>query len=234
MVFDFDGRLSDSPWVEGIWRTRSEQSGSFMSSAATHWEMVITRQYGQTTLTVRGPETYASCVEIPEEAEFFGIIFKMGTFMPLLPVAHLVDGSINLPEATGQSFWLQGATWQLPTFENADTFIHRLVQQELLVYDPLIEAVLQNHEPDVSARTIRRRFLKATGITPKLVEQIQRARQAATLLEQGYPILDTVYEAGYFDQAHMTKSLKRFLGQTPSQLDYVPPMLSAVTPNTEK
>jgi AraC-like DNA-binding protein len=31
-------------------------------------------------------------------------------------------------------------------------------------------------------------------------------------------ILDTVYQAGYFDQAHLTRSLRRFIGQTPAQL----------------
>jgi hypothetical protein len=31
-------------------------------------------------------------------------------------------------------------------------------------------------------------------------------------------ILDTVGETGYFDQAHLTNSLKRFMGQTPVQI----------------
>ena len=31
-------------------------------------------------------------------------------------------------------------------------------------------------------------------------------------------ILDTVHEAGYYDQAHLTKSLKYLIGQTPVQI----------------
>ncbi len=31
-------------------------------------------------------------------------------------------------------------------------------------------------------------------------------------------ILDTVERAGYFDQPHLTRSLKRFIGQTPAQI----------------
>jgi AraC-like DNA-binding protein len=38
------------------------------------------------------------------------------------------------------------------------------------------------------------------------------------LLQQGVSILDTVYEVGYADQAHMTRSLKRLIGQTPTQI----------------
>ncbi len=57
MIFTFDERPSDSPFVERIWRTQSARAGSFLSLAMSHWEMVVTRQNGETTLTVRGPET---------------------------------------------------------------------------------------------------------------------------------------------------------------------------------
>jgi AraC-like DNA-binding protein len=29
---------------------------------------------------------------------------------------------------------------------------------------------------------------------------------------------DVVYEAGYFDQPHLTRALKHFIGQTPAQI----------------
>jgi AraC-like DNA-binding protein len=38
------------------------------------------------------------------------------------------------------------------------------------------------------------------------------------LLEQGVSILDTVEQAGYFDQPHLTRSLKRYVGYTPAQI----------------
>jgi AraC-like DNA-binding protein len=37
-------------------------------------------------------------------------------------------------------------------------------------------------------------------------------------LKQGHPILDVVHEAGYYDQAHLTRSLQRFVGQTPARI----------------
>lgn len=218
MNFSFDARSSDLPLVEFIWRTQSDQPGTFMSTAESNWEMVITRQKGKTWLTVRGPETKASPAPVPAEAEFFGIAFKMGTFMPHLPVRALVGRGINLPEANSSAFWMDGAAWEFPTFENADTFVRRMMRQEMLVTDPVVEAVLQNHPHDWSIRTVRRRFVQATGLTHKAIQQIGRAKEAVALLKQGRPILDVVYETGYFDQAHMTKSLKHFLGQTPAQI----------------
>jgi AraC-like DNA-binding protein len=216
--FVFDQRRSDSPFVDAIWRSQSEGGGYFMSLAESHWGIVVTRQNGKAYLTVRGPETKAMPAPIPQDAEFFGIIFKLGTFMPHLPARLLVDAETNLPDATSQSFWLKGAAWQIPNFENADTFVERLVREDLLVHDPIVDAVLHAQPQDYSIRTVRRRFLQATGLTHGEVFQIERARGALALLEQGVSILDTVDKAGYFDQPHLTRSLKRFIGQTPAQI----------------
>jgi methylphosphotriester-DNA--protein-cysteine methyltransferase len=124
-----------------------------------------------------------------------------------------------LPEAASQSFWLKGSAWQFPTFDNADTFVDRLVRDEILVRDPVVEAVLQGQQPEqVADRTIRHRFVQATGLTHNHIQQIQRAQQAASLLRHGKSILDTVYEMGYYDQPHMTKSFKQWVGQTPAQI----------------
>ena len=60
MSLIFDERLSDSPFVEKVWWAQSEDSGSFMSTAESHWEMVVTRYQDKTTFTVRGPETIAT------------------------------------------------------------------------------------------------------------------------------------------------------------------------------
>ncbi len=221
MKFTFDQRPSDSPFVETIWRTQSEGSGgSFVSQAASHWEMVITQFKGKTTLTVRGPETKASPAPVPEGAvDFFGIIFKLGTFMPHLPPGILRDRQdATLPEAGTQSFWLHGAAWQFPDYENADAFVDRLVRENLLAREPVVAAALQGQLKDLSLRSIQRRFLRATGVTHNTVYQIERARRAMMLLRQGASILDTVEHTGYADQPHLTRALKRYIGQTPAQL----------------
>lgn len=219
MDFVFDFRPSDSPLVTGIWRTQSERPGTFISRAASQWEMVITRYKNKTSFTVRGPETQARVAPVPAEAEFFGIQFKLGTFMPVLPTHQRVNEGLDLPTAARRAFWLHGMAWQFPTFENADTFIARLVREGLLVCDPVVAATLQGHpNTTLSVRSLQRRFLQATGLTHGTIEQIERAHQAMTLLTQGRSILDTVAQVGYADQPHLTRSLKRFIGQTPAQL----------------
>ncbi|HEX2052759.1 MAG TPA: hypothetical protein VHJ78_03400, partial [Actinomycetota bacterium] len=100
---------------------------------------------------VEGPETKASEADFPADAEFFGITFKLGSFMPHLPLKTLLDRQdATLPEASSNSFWLHGSAWELPTFESADVFVNRLIRQGILVRDPVVEAAIQGHTPDMS------------------------------------------------------------------------------------
>jgi hypothetical protein len=217
-LFAFEQRPSDSPFVEKVWRTRGQPAEAFISVAVPRWELVVTRQRGATSLTVRGPETKATTAPIPADADFFGIQFSLGSFTPALPLGQLADGSITLPAATGRSFWLDGSAWQLPDYDDADVFVNRLVRRGLLVRDPVVEDALRGRPGELSPRSVQRRVRRATGLTPIAIRQIERARQAVELLDLGVPIVEAVRRAGYADQAHMTRALRRFVGQTPGQI----------------
>ncbi|HLW02966.1 MAG TPA: AraC family transcriptional regulator [Ktedonobacterales bacterium] len=220
MKFLLEDRPSDSPFVERVWRAHSERAGIFLSQAKINGMIVLTRYQGKTLLTVRGPETKATPMTFSwTGAEFLGIDLKPGAFLPDLPPGQIMDlRDANLPEASSTTFWLCGSAWQYPDYDNADTFVDRLVRKGLLVRDPVVEAVLQGHPHDMSLRSVQYRFVQATGLTQRTIQTIERAHQAAALLEQGRSIADVVYEAGYCDQPHLTRALKRFLGQTPAQL----------------
>jgi hypothetical protein len=77
-LFALEVRSSASALVEETWQSRSEPEESFISVAATHWETVVARQRDTARLTVRGPETRATTVPIPQDAGFFGIQFSVG------------------------------------------------------------------------------------------------------------------------------------------------------------
>jgi AraC-like DNA-binding protein len=217
LIFDTQ-RPSDSPYVERVWRSHSEGSGSFLSIAESRTEIAITRHQGRSIVTVRGAETRVTRWSYPSDAEWLGIRFKPGVSFLAHPARRLVDGALNLPEGMRGSFWLRGSTWQVPDYENADTFVERLVRDGSLVSDPSVAAALQAERTDSSLRTRQRRFLQATGITLSMVRQIERARYAVLLLKQGVSVANTTYQAGYFDQAHLTRSMRRFIGQTPNEL----------------
>ena len=217
-LFTFERRSSRSPLIEQTWQTCSEPEQSFISVAVSHWEMVVTRQRGTARLTVRGPETKATTAPVPEDAEFFGIQFSLGTFMPGMPPGRLADSGLTLPRATSTSFWLDGTEWELPGPGNADVFVDRLVRAGLLAHDPVVPAALRGDVAGLSRRSVERRVSRATGLTLGGIGQIRRAERAVGLLRLGLPALDVADQAGYADQSHLTRSLRRFVGRTPSQV----------------
>jgi hypothetical protein len=181
----------------------------------------VNHRHGVQSLVV-GPWTTAGQVHWQEGAEILWIQFKLGTFMPQLPAKCFRDSETSLPKAAGRgSFWLNGSAWQVPNFENVDTFVNRLARAEVLVCDPVVVGALQERPQAAASRTVRHRFLQATGLSQNHIRQYERAQQAAALLQQGKSILDTAYDLGYYDQPHLTRSLKQFFGYTPAQIGRV-------------
>ena len=50
------------------------------------------------------------------------------------------------------SFWLAGSAWEFPNYENADTFIQRLVRDGLLVRDEIVDAAIKGEIKQSSMR----------------------------------------------------------------------------------
>jgi AraC-like DNA-binding protein len=145
--------------------------------------------------------------------------FTLGSFMPHYPASALIDrNDVNLPSVTSRSFWLEGSAWEYPEFENAETFVTRLVRSGVLARDPAVEAALRGEVQALSLRSTQRHFLHATGMTHTTFRKIERARYATRLLREGASIADTVHEAGYYDQAHLTRSLRKLIGETPARI----------------
>lgn len=215
----FEDRASDHPLLEKVWRCHSDRAGTFLSVAANSFEMALTKLAGKTLLTLRGPETTATRVSCPAEGEWVGIRFKAGTFMPRFLPGRLRDHrDVTLLPATRHSFWLNGSVLDYPSFDNAESFVKRLAKSGILSRDPIVEDALLRRPRELSLRSTQRHFLRSTGVTYATFRQIERARFATILLKEGVSILDVVSRLGYFDQAHLTRSLRRFIGETPVKI----------------
>jgi hypothetical protein len=214
----FEGRISDSPYIDTVWHGQAGSNYFAICPAAPHWNLLFLKHQGKVKVTVEGPLAQSISKTQPEGMEFLVIRFKLGVYMPHLPVTSLVNSDVLLTEGALKTFWLNSTTWELPSFENAETFVDTLVRNNVLSVDPVVNTALQQHDTHYSFRTVRRRFLHATGLTQKVIQQIERANQAAALLGRGISILDAAYALGYADQPHLTRSLKRFIGHTPAQI----------------
>ncbi len=219
MFLTFEDRPSSSPFVERLWCSRSTTGGPFHSMAEGNLELVVTRLGGFAQVTLRGPVTQATTVACPADGEWFAIRFRVGTYFPGLPSCGLLDHrSLHLPTTRDGTFWLAGEAWEIPGYENAEAFINKLAQRGVIASESAVEATLEGASHLLSRRSVQRRFLRATGITYAQFRTIERARRAVALLRNGMDILDVVHDAGYFDQPHLTRSLKRLIGQTPMRI----------------
>jgi AraC-like DNA-binding protein len=67
-------------------------------------------------------------------------------------------------------------------------------------------------------RQLRRRFIAAVGYGPKTFARVVRFQRALARIRSGEPLAWTAVEAGYADQAHMTRETVALAGRTPAAL----------------
>ncbi|MFD7513046.1 helix-turn-helix domain-containing protein [Streptomyces sp. NPDC059853] len=218
MGLRFDTRRSDSPWVDTVWTCTSGRTTAMTSVAGVRWGLVFWARDGRAYAAVTGPETSTGTAPVPEGAAFTGIEFALGTSLRAVPTPALVDGGVELPDTTRRMFRLDGTRWETPGPDDAEALVARLVRAGAVVRDPLVAGVLRGERPAVSDRTVERRFRAATGLTRGAVRQIERARTAAELLAAGERAADVVAKLGYFDEPHLARALRSYVGRTARQL----------------
>ncbi|TMR06995.1 helix-turn-helix domain-containing protein [Actinomadura soli] len=218
MELRFGTRQSDSRWVDAVWTCTSEQVTEMTSVAGVRWGLVFWQQDGRAYASVTGPETRTGTAPVPEGATFTGIEFAVGTSLRAVPTSALVDAGLELPDTTRRTFRLDGARWETPGPDDAEALVERLVRAGIVLGDPLVAEVLRGHRPDVSGRTVERRFRAATGLTRGAIRQIERARAAAGLLAAGDPAAAVVAKLDYFDEPHLARALRSYVGRTVGQL----------------
>ncbi|MFC5750622.1 helix-turn-helix domain-containing protein [Actinomadura rugatobispora] len=218
MKLRFETRRSDSPWVDTVWTCTSEQVTAMTSVAGARWGLVFWEQDGRAYAGISGPETRTGTAPVPDGVTFMGIEFAVGTSLQAVPTSALVNGGIELPDTTRRTFRLDGARWETPGPDDAEVLVGRLVRTGIVVRDPLVAEALRGRRPAVSGRTVERRFRAATGLTRGGVRQIERARRAAELLALGETAADVVAKLDYFDESHLARALRSYVGRTAGQL----------------
>ena len=222
-MLEIDVRPSDAPLIDCVWRGRSTGVSILNSVASSHWHLVVSEVGGQVEVSVHGPESRPVAAFLPLEGTWVGIRFRLGAMLQDVPIPSLVDGGMVLPEASHRSFWWKGGTWERPTYENAEGLVARLVREDLIAREPLIDGALHGRDAAVSLRTMQRRFYLATGQPRRAVRQIEQARRAAVRLRDGATPTEVTHELGYYDQPHLTRSVRRYLGRTPAELAHPRP-----------
>jgi hypothetical protein len=181
------------------------------------WDFRFLKRQGTIYVFITGARTHPFEIPYQKNDEMLSIEFKPYAFLPGLPAIELLDSKTFLLHEKS-SFFLGEKRFGIPTFENAESLVKELTQKKAVANNPIVEAVVEGKPQEFGKRSIQRHFRQATGMTWKLYQQIKRVQHAIKLLKQGLAPLEVAFEMGYADQSHMTRSFKKIIGKTPSEL----------------
>jgi AraC-like DNA-binding protein len=192
-----------------------------------------------------GPLTGPQIEVIPPHTTIVGVRFHPGTAPPLPTVLDdMVDQRLRLTELWGSSVdGLVEAMAQAGTPERALMFLQAHLLQEFgraVRVDPLVSEAVKALMPwhavhidalashlALSASQLRRRCLHAVGVSPKVLQRTLRFQGFLALAQAGATATGRrgadgtaglAIDAGYADQAHLSRECLRLTGLTPRQL----------------
>lgn len=211
-------RKSDSPFVQHVARVQYHAATVDITKPDGCWDFVVLRRQGKVTVLQTGLITRPVALKFAAGDEYLCVSLRPGVFMPGLPGWQMLDKGVERPIASKAEYWLGNDRFEIPNFENVEGMVERLAREGRLAQDEIVDGLVQERPKAATLRTVQRRFLNATGMTWKHLEMIFRAGQAVEMLRSGTPTLDVAARLGYADQAHLIRSLRRFMGQTPREI----------------
>jgi AraC-like DNA-binding protein len=186
-----------------------------------------------------GPLTTVDVQVLPPRTTVVGVRFWPGAGAPLLglPAEELLNRTVRLDELWGVAAIRLGERLAAAPSPDAalallqEHLVHRLRRSErpdLLVSEATrrlmpwrpVEIGTLTAELSISASQLRRRFLAAVGVGPKVLQRTLRFQGYLALAQSphGGGLADLAAEVGYADHAHLSRECLRLTGVTPREL----------------
>jgi AraC-like DNA-binding protein len=230
---------SDAPHILCTWTLRTDPGQPTFSQRVIPDGCVDVVWFNRDELHVAGPATLPVDVSIPAGATVVGVRFHPGAGCDALgmPPRELLNQSLSLagvlPNLTDKILSAQagveGASERRGLLERAmagyaeeqtaDDQVLAAVKLIAEGEDSRIENVAEH--VGLCARQLRRRFHDAVGYGPKTFHRVVRLQRLLSLLRMRGNAIDlcaAALEAGYADQAHMTRECGELAGQSPVDL----------------
>jgi hypothetical protein len=209
-------RKSPHPFVETIWQSTNVSDGTYLATPDRSWDLIaMIHADGRKEMMLTGQATKPMYVPYFAGTSSVVISFTPSSYLPSYPSDALIDSFEMLTTPDNEHFVLAGHTFSFPTFENAEILVEQMIEKGILKSDPVVGGKQSAH----SSRTAQRHFTSTTGMSRKSLEQIERAQHAVSLLQKGKRPADAAADSGYSDQPHLTKSLKKIMGVSPTNTD---------------
>ena len=212
-------RAADSPLVAKIRRVRYTADAAETALPDGAWDLLFLRRAGGPLIAIQTGQIAAPvAVEGFAGDEMLIVAFRPEVYMPRLPGRMTVNQGVQRPVEHDRQVWVDAERFEVPSFDNVEHFVAALARKGLLERDPVVSRALSGARQRLDERSIQRHFAEVSGLGLKAFQQIARAHEAAQRLRQGQTPSQVAAELEFTDQAHLSHSLKRFLGQTPRQI----------------
>ncbi len=225
-VIQLEFRGGNGEQILTIWSVKTDGSPFRVWPDGCRDLIVYAKPTERPTAFLTGLDTGPYCVQEPAGTLFIGVrltpgsVAKWESKVEARPCERLqLD---HLGRLT--------ASWLEEVFRHADR-VHELLAEAAESWFRTEESMVQSFlrtldqtpgripPMGMSSRTLRRHIRALTGASPRFWVGLHRARIAGSALVHGtMPISDIALAAGYADQAHLTRELRRWFGVTPAAM----------------
>ncbi len=214
----YEERRLDSPHIECVWQARAVRHERYLVPAVEYWDLWFARRPdGDLLAGLSGPTLGHRWIASVVGEHSWGVQLRAHVVVPGAGKRLVLGGELRLPVEHGH-VEITGHRVPLPEYTELEAFVDRLVELDALRSDDDVRRVLAGDDVGYSERHWQRRVRATTGLTRKQISQLARAREAFELLQQGMSPAECAIACGYSDQAHLTRSLRVFHGQTPARI----------------
>lgn len=205
----YEQEQSDLSFIDHYWHMTENHDGHYPLYATVKWGFVFSDLSGSYKAKIIGPRTTPTKAPFRKKEYFWGVVVNAEVNLMGYSKKDLLNNIIDIPLSKTGSFVLAGATIQLPRFSELDSFVGSLIQRQILHAAPIAA---------VSLRDKQRKLKQHTGLTPKQIQQANRVEQAIAMINKPLNLPEVAAEAGFSDQAHMTRDFKRLVGYSPADI----------------
>jgi AraC-like DNA-binding protein len=223
-------------WAQEV----SPDSAPFLHRKAPHGSAELVCTLGSAP-RILGPQTGSVVESLAPGTTVVGVRLRAGAAPPMLhlPASETADLDLGADELWGDAALALGeAVAAADSPESAAGVLERAVADRLAegpeldsVATEAVERLLPADQSDlnslasslnISERQLRRRFLEAVGLAPKLLHRILRFQRflalAWTVERPSEQLARLAADAGYADQAHLTREANALEGRSPRTL----------------
>lgn len=201
-----------------VWWAEIDQDADYVEAANEFWGLAFgVLADGRPSATLIGPSLEPRELHLVAGESGWGVELAAHVFVRQLDKRRLLGEMRDLP-TDGRWFELAGVRFPVRDVGALESLVETLFRQGILAADEGVAAALRGQPVPQSPRSLHRHVVSATGLGPKKHEQLQRARSAYALLQEGWSPASAAAEAGFADQAHMTRAFTALAGKSPARI----------------